>query len=276
MTYRRQHGRGSYTLQRSQSVASTSPFCKRLLSTFRTGNSSSYETSGNNNGSIGNRVEIIRNVSDLHRQSSLSLEDISIWSRTVLEGRTSLFAPGPNKTTTDVSWFVGTTATTNSNNNTGSSNAESRHIDIYEHSLKHLPPDLNVKDPEYDESYDDTGGGGGGYALSRSKSVCDIQVLDVAAASSKTSEDASSASSSSSNSTGPSRSKVVRNKTILGSFPLFYKLSQSLSSLNTTMSNGHRGGGSNDNEEDEGGGGGKCPVFVQAAAAASGANVVER
>merc|ERR1711953_1423657 len=29
------------------------------------------------------------------------------------------------------------------------------------------------------------------------------------------------------------RSRVVRNRTILGSFPLFYKLSQSLSSLNT-------------------------------------------
>ena len=31
----------------------------------------------------------------------------------------------------------------------------------------------------------------------------------------------------------PHRSRVVRNRTILGSFPLFYKLSQSLSSLNT-------------------------------------------
>merc|ERR1712016_99158 len=29
------------------------------------------------------------------------------------------------------------------------------------------------------------------------------------------------------------RSRIVRNRTILGSFPLFYKLSQSLSSLNT-------------------------------------------
>ena len=35
------------------------------------------------------------------------------------------------------------------------------------------------------------------------------------------------------NSSTPHRSRVVRNRTILGSFPLFYKLSQSLSSLNT-------------------------------------------
>jgi hypothetical protein len=32
---------------------------------------------------------------------------------------------------------------------------------------------------------------------------------------------------------GSKSSRVVRNRTILGSFPLFYKLSQSLSSLNT-------------------------------------------
>ena len=52
------------------------------------------------------------------------------------------------------------------------------------------------------------------------------------------------------------RCKVVRNRTILGSFPLFYKLSQSLSSLNTnsrgnTIDNrGH--GDFND-----------CPAFVE-------------
>ncbi len=42
----------------------------------------------------------------------------------------------------------------------------------------------------------------------------------------------STQSSSSSSSSTVKRGKVARNRTILGSFPLFYKLSQSLGSLN--------------------------------------------
>ena len=92
-----------------------------------------------------------------------------------------------------------------------------------------------------------------GYSLSRSKSVCDISSMtqhsvDIDADSSvtlsskavthatlnrQTSYDMSSLASR-----GSKSSRVVRNRTILGSFPLFYKLSQSLSSLNTTTTTG--------------------------------------
>ena len=91
-----------------------------------------------------------------------------------------------------------------------------------------------------------------GYSLSRSKSVCDIssmtqQSVDIDADSvtlsskavthatlnRQTSYDVSSLASR-----GSKSSRVVRNRTILGSFPLFYKLSQSLSSLNTTTTTG--------------------------------------
>ena len=76
------------------------------------------------------------------------------------------------------------------------------------------------------------------YSLKRSKSVCDIPELSLGpvAMTSEVDEVASV------NSGAPGRgnrlrssvrSRVVRNRTILGSFPLFYKLSQSLSSLNT-------------------------------------------
>lgn len=85
-----------------------------------------------------------------------------------------------------------------------------------------------------------------GYSLSRSKSVCDIssmkqsgvEIDSESVTSSKVGESATlnrrtNYDISSLASRGSKSSRVVRNRTILGSFPLFYKLSQSLSSLNT-------------------------------------------
>ena len=92
-----------------------------------------------------------------------------------------------------------------------------------------------------------------GYSLSRSKSVCDIssmsqqrgnvdvdtesvtssRVSETATLNRRTNYDGSSLASR-----GSKSSRVVRNRTILGSFPLFYKLSQSLSSLNTATTTG--------------------------------------
>lgn len=91
-----------------------------------------------------------------------------------------------------------------------------------------------------------------GYSLSRSKSVCDISSMtqhsvDIDAESVTLSSKAithatlnrqTSYDMSSLASRGSKSSRVVRNRTILGSFPLFYKLSQSLSSLNTTTTTG--------------------------------------
>ena len=90
-----------------------------------------------------------------------------------------------------------------------------------------------------------------GYSLSRSKSVCDIssmrqsgvEIDAESVTSSKVSESATlnrrtNYDISSLASRGSKSSRVVRNRTILGSFPLFYKLSQSLSSLNTNTTTG--------------------------------------
>ena len=74
-------------------------------------------------------------------------------------------------------------------------------------------------------------GRGGHFALARSKSVCDIAALGAASDGGVVTSDESSSHASSSNK--GKKGRVVRNRTILGSFPLFYKLSQSLSSLNT-------------------------------------------
>ena len=75
-------------------------------------------------------------------------------------------------------------------------------------------------------------------SLKRSKSVCDIpEQLSLGPVASTDIEVASvnsgAAARGSSRLRSSVRSRVVRNRTILGSFPLFYKLSQSLSSLNT-------------------------------------------
>lgn len=97
------------------------------------------------------------------------------------------------------------------------------------------------------------------YCLSRSKSVCDLRsfrfercsperssVYDSAERSTSVFDSAERSTDrrsprakhvlttlTSEASSTASRSRIVRNRTILGSFPLFYKLSQSLSSLNT-------------------------------------------
>lgn len=130
------------------------------------------------------------------------------------------FYGGPNKSTTNIGWLVGTP-------NVGKS-AASAHIDIYETGQAKPPPYLNVKEVP----------GSGGYNLSRSKSVCDLsieqnsQLLNCSSEKSFTIERKRMIERKP-NPEQPHRSRVVRNRTILGSFPLFYKLSQSLSSLNT-------------------------------------------
>ncbi len=82
-----------------------------------------------------------------------------------------------------------------------------------------------------------------GYSLSRSKSVCDISTMSHMADDTESVKSAKVAHNRHVNydtttSRGSKSSRVVRNRTILGSFPLFYKLSQSLSSLNTTTTLG--------------------------------------
>lgn len=131
------------------------------------------------------------------------------------------FYGGPNKSTTNIGWLVGTP-------NVGKS-PQAAHIDIYEAGQVKPPPYLNVKEvPSIS----------GGYNLSRSKSVCDLsieqnsQLLNCSSEKSFTIERKRMIERKP-NPEQPHRSRVVRNRTILGSFPLFYKLSQSLSSLNT-------------------------------------------
>ena len=133
---------------------------------------------------------------------------------------------------------------------------KSAHIDIYEAGQAKPPPYLNVK--EVQPAVEKTSSASAAnsqiyYNLSRSKSVCDLsmeqnsQLLNCSEKSftierkrvieRKPNPEAEAAELKEDGSVQhqqtPHRSRVVRNRTILGSFPLFYKLSQSLSSLNT-------------------------------------------
>ena len=152
------------------------------------------------------------------------------------------FHGGPRKSTTNIGWLVGTPRNPYRSD-------KSPHIDIYEAGQVKPPPYLNVKDVPDRPS---------GYCLSRSKSVCDLSIAQNSnllsdcgseklftierkqvigknhySAESEADMTAEDEPVGVSSSNQPHRSRVVRNRTILGSFPLFYKLSQSLSSLNT-------------------------------------------
>ena len=173
------------------------------------------------------------------------------------------FMAGPNKSTINVGWLVGSSH----NNNSG----KSPHIDIYETGQVKPPPYLNVK--EAGEGVPNFG-----YNLSRSKSVCDLsmeqnsQLLKNSERSftidkkkviekrpsnghhqRQKSHDLQGEEMSQTTTTAAHehahRSRIVRNRTILGSFPLFYKLSQSLSSLNTKSEVSAAGGAANNNNE---------------------------
>nr|XP_040570884.1 uncharacterized protein LOC121120113 [Lepeophtheirus salmonis] len=108
------------------------------------------------------------------------------------------------------------------------------HIDIYEpHELK--PPSyLNVKSLEgppahtLQEEVEESEQTKRHILLSRSQSASDISKL----ASVKTT---TTSCSTSINSRSPVKSRIVRNRTILGSYPLFYKLSRSTSSLGPSL-----------------------------------------
>jgi hypothetical protein len=129
--------------------------------------------------------------------------------------------------------------------NIDASNSGYVNIDISSNDI--LSNDVSTNDTSSRRRHRDFG-----YSLSRSKSVCDISSMtqrgveidaESVASSSvavgratlnrQTSYDVSSLASR-----GSKSSRVVRNRTILGSFPLFYKLSQSLSSLNTATTAG--------------------------------------
>ena len=103
----------------------------------------------------------------------------------------------------------------------------SPHIDIYDDTEVNPPSYLNVAPLQEDEVSNKCS-----YSLKRSKSVCDFSATQqsLVPAGAEASE-TSAASGEDANS--QKVSKVVRNRTILGSFPLFFKLSQSLSSLNS-------------------------------------------
>ena len=205
------------------------------------------------------------------QSNSLSLEDIRVWNKKALGGlEAPNFLAGPNKCTTNVAWLVGhsgessqhhidiyensqppshlnvketdggegdncaVSENSNSNNNNNSLR--------YNYSLTRSKNIYNVDDvkSEYGGSEQNFRGH---YSLARSKSVCDIGVMISGAENVKINNGSGSSVSGNNNkesggsgsgSAKHKRSRVVRNRTILGSFPLFYKLSQSLSSLNTT------------------------------------------
>ena len=104
----------------------------------------------------------------------------------------------------------------------------SPHIDIYDDTEVNPPSYLNVA-PLQDEVSKCS------YSLKRSKSVCDFSATQQSLTPATTAEasEASAASGEDATINSQKVSKVVRNRTILGSFPLFFKLSQSLSSLNS-------------------------------------------
>ena len=137
------------------------------------------------------------------------------------------FFASPGKSTVNIGWLVGTP-------NSHMPSKSPAHIDIYETSQFKPPSHLNVKEVQT----------AAGYNLSRSKSVCDLsieqnsQLLNCSEKSftierKRVIERKPNLESQQQQQQQAHRSRVVRNRTILGSFPLFYKLSQSLSSLNT-------------------------------------------
>ena len=71
------------------------------------------------------------------------------------------------------------------------------------------------------------------YSLKRSKSVCDFGANAIVQPAKVAADGPNAVDGSNGDNGGQKVSKVVRNRTILGSFPLFFKLSQSLSSLNS-------------------------------------------
>ena len=188
------------------------------------------------------------------------------------------FMASPNKSTINVGWLVGSSH----NNNSG----KSPHIDIYETGQVKPPPYLNVKEAE--GSVEAVVIPNFGYNLSRSKSVCDLsmeqnsqllknseksftinkkKVIEKRPSNNghnyqrqksdnhqrQKSDDFQGGSENTSTTAAHEqahRSRIVRNRTILGSFPLFYKLSQSLSSLNTKSEvSATNGNSANNNNE---------------------------
>lgn len=140
------------------------------------------------------------------------------------------FMAGPYKSTTNIGWLVGS-----------SNQVKSPHIDIYEAGQVKPPPYLNVKEHPMSPDVQPTQFG---YNLSRSKSVCDLSVQQNSqmlnnSEKSFTIDRKRVKHHAQGEEPTPHRSRVVRNRTILGSFPLFYKLSQSLSSLNTKSDHHH-------------------------------------
>ena len=157
------------------------------------------------------------------------------------------FMAGPNKSTLNIGWLLETS--TGGSSATTTSCGKSPHIDIYETGQVKPPPYLNVKEAG------DSAIPSFGYNLSRSKSVCDLsmeqncQLLKNGGTEKSFTIDKNkkviekqkrekhnndkTVSSTTTTDRQAHRSRIVRNRTILGSFPLFYKLSQSLSSLNT-------------------------------------------
>lgn len=127
--------------------------------------------------------------------------------------------------------------------------SKSRFKHLQQHPLQHQPQ----------SSEDETNM----YSLRRSKSVCDIPELSLVPIASEADEVASvnsgARNSLRNRAAAAARSKVVRNRTILGSFPLFYKLSQSLSSLNTNS----RGNTIDNRGRLNGGDFNDCPAFVE-------------
>ena len=249
----------SVSLHRSASSLSTSVSSGFQLGRKLFRKSSTGENRGHREES--NKVEIIRNLSDLKTEEkpSLSLEDIRVWNQKTLGDRR--FVAGPNNCTTNVAWLVGATHSDSVPPPPPPAKLDpgARHIDIYESSQP--PSHLNVKEPEPEMETASVSAASTmprrGYTLARSKSVCDLAYVNLNAIgeslvsaeersvfsgfSETSSECGTSRRDKSTNTsrggTFQRKGRVVRNRTILGSFPLFYKLSQSLSSLNTKATN---------------------------------------
>ena len=176
-----------------------------------------------------NKVEIIGSLADLsggdggnNNNGVLNIEDIRVWKEKI--GEFGFKATNPEALTTNLSWLVG---------------GGSRHIDVYE-TPSQPPSHLNVRDADQQQQQQQQQQRS--YALSRSKSVCDLTYVNLMGDEKPSMDTMSEYNNSNSNSmttadksTSTTLSGISlqrrRNKTILGSFPLLHKFSRSLNSL---------------------------------------------
>ena len=100
---------GSAGIVRSSSSVSGQSFRKLFLTKLHQQSKNSAADKPFEDQSLANgKVEIIRDISDLARSASLSLEDLRIWQEIALKGTTDFRRSGNSKkSTVNLSWLVG-------------------------------------------------------------------------------------------------------------------------------------------------------------------------